>query len=151
MKSTVLALVLLGLVACQSESPVEPVTEVTQLSGIDLPPGLSLENTTVGDALNSPFGVQGATVNQFFCFFVFVPPLVSSVTGYSGHSNVVQTPNGRTNYSCNADLLFGRGSSEIIRLQDVMFTTFTTGTMQPCQIQTNGHGEAVVSCHDAGE
>ena len=41
MKSTVLAFVLLGLVACQSESPVEPVADVTQLSGIDLPPGLS--------------------------------------------------------------------------------------------------------------
>jgi hypothetical protein len=152
MKPTVLTLALLsGIVACQPDSPVTPVTEVTQMSQIDLPPGLSLENTAAGDALNAPFGVQGATINHFFCFFVFTPPLVPSVTGYSGHSNVVQAPNGRTNYSCNADLLFGPGVNDIIRLRDVRFTTFTTGTMQPCQIQTNPHGEALVSCHDEGD
>jgi hypothetical protein len=88
--------------------------------------------------------VGGAVIGQGFCFFVVGP----GFNGYSGSSERVDTPSGRVNYRCKADLLFGEAAPRAMHLRDVTFTDFFLGTLVPCDINISAGGEATVQCHE---
>jgi hypothetical protein len=90
--------------------------------------------------------VHGAMIGEGFC--IFVADYGLGFSGYSGSSQRVDTPSGRTNYHCKTDLLFGEPPTRAVHFRDVSFFDFFVGTFVSCDIDISAGGQAIVQCHE---